>query len=217
MPQHAHPHGFAAARFCPNFFPPCSSRPDFAAIHASTQVPGSLGDLVFQSTSGNRWGTVEFLVEFILFASPVRRECEPSVPCRSRCGSADGLALEPASQLCNRAHSRIALQVQPTRWARPPHAPASAASAAVLRSRGKIQFVIGTHADKTLGSFESGLTQPELVSNDDLTGGNVSHARTRCPTKNHVTKHSKRTRTDILVMSITQRGIPSNHATQLTS
>ena len=35
--------------------------------------------------------------------------------------------------------------------------------------------------------------------------------------KNHVTKHSKRKRTDILVMSITQRSIPSNHATQLTS
>ena len=117
----------------------------------------------------------------------MRRECEPSVPCRSRCGYADGLALEPASQLCNRAHSRIALQVQPTRWARPPHAPASALAAAVLRSRGKIRFLIGTHADKTLGSCESGLTQPELVSNDDLTGGNVSHARThartRCATK----------------------------------
>ena len=170
MPQHAHPHGPAAARFCPNFFPPCSSRPDFAAI-ITCKYPArwviSCSKVLAETV-----GTVVFLVEFIihLFASPVRRECEPSVPCRSRCGSADGLALEPASQLCNRAHSRIALQVQPARWARPPHAPASAASAAVLRSRGKIQFVIGTHADKTLGSFESGLTQPELVSNDDLTG-----------------------------------------------
>ena len=60
-------------------------------------------------------------------------------------------------------------------------------AATILRSRGKIRFLIGTHADKTLGSCESGLTQPELVSNDDLTGGNVSHARThartRCATK----------------------------------
>jgi hypothetical protein len=91
----------------------------------------------------------------------VRRECEPSVPCRSRCGSADGLALEPASQLCNRAHSRIALQVQPTRWARPPHAPITAAAAAVLRSRGKIQFVIGTHQNtiKTLTTHTDGYSR----------------------------------------------------------
>jgi hypothetical protein len=137
----------------------------------SMQVPGARWVVSCSKVlRGNRWGPLSFSLNSSAFASPARRECEPSVPCRSRCGSADGLALEPASQLCNRAHSRIALQVQPTRWARPPHAPASAPTAAVLRSRGKIQFVIGTHADKTLGSCESGLTQPELVSNDDLTG-----------------------------------------------
>jgi len=51
-------------------------------------------------------------------------------------------------------------------------------AATVLRSRGKIRFMKRTHADKTLGSCESRLHEPELDSNDDLTGANVSRART---------------------------------------
>ena len=103
--------------------PPVPLQADSAAIHA--EYPGSRwsrGLLKYYA------GTVETVasLNFRCVELGARRECEPSVPCRSRCGSADGLALAPALHLCNHAHSRIALQVQPTQWAHPPHAPVSA-------------------------------------------------------------------------------------------
>jgi hypothetical protein len=177
---------------------------------------------MFQSTSGNRWGPLCFSLNSSVCepgASRMRTEC--AVPLQMRvCGwSRAGTSLAIV-QPC--AQSDCAAGAAP-RWARPPHAPASAASAAVLRSRGKIQFVIGTHADKTLGSCESGLTQPELVSNDDLTGGNVSHARThartRCATKKPRNKTLK-THTDGYsrhVHHATRYPLESCHTTDVVS
>jgi len=118
---HAGPHRRSGRPNAP--LPPCPSRPIRLPSMPSTRASGGLG--VSQSTTPEPLRPLRRSISAVCELG-ARRECEPSVPCRSRCGSADGLALAPALHLCNHAHSRIACRCSPPSVAHPPHAPVSA-------------------------------------------------------------------------------------------